>query len=78
MFGKTKPKDDYQLIAMDSLKNNRITMLNGPAGAGKSYLAMTYLFDQFESGKIDKIIIFCNTVATAGAAKLGFYPGTRD
>ena len=28
--------------------------------------------------KIDKIIVFCNTVATKNSAKLGFYPGTRD
>ena len=28
--------------------------------------------------KIDKIIVFCNTVATKDSAKLGFYPGTRD
>jgi predicted ribonuclease YlaK len=31
-----------------------------------------------DRGKIDKIIIFCNTVATKNAAKLGFYPGSRD
>lgn len=31
-----------------------------------------------ESHKIDKIIIFCNTVATKDSAKLGYYPGSRD
>lgn len=31
-----------------------------------------------EKHKIDKIIIFCNTVATINSAKLGFYPGTKD
>ena len=30
-----------------------------------------------EQGKVDKIIVFCNTVATKGSAKLGFYPGSR-
>lgn len=78
MFGKVKSKDAYQFIAMDSLTNNKITMLRGSAGTGKSYLAISYLFSLLEKGKIDKIIIFCNTVATAGSAKLGFYPGTRD
>ena len=33
---------------------------------------------QLEHGKIDKIIIFCNTVATKNSAKLGYLPGTRD
>lgn len=77
MFGDIKPLDFYQRLAIDSLKNNKITMLRGNAGTGKSYLGLGYLFECLECGKISKIIIFCNTVATAGAAKLGFYPGDR-
>lgn len=71
MFGKIKPKDEYQACAMDSLKNNKITMLRGCAGTGKSYLAIGYLFSLLEKGDIDKIVIFCNTIATLGSAKLG-------
>lgn len=78
MFGKVTAKDKYQLAAMDSMKRNQLTVVRGPAGAGKSYLAMSYLFSQLEKNKIDRIIIFCNTVATRGAARLGFYPGTKD
>ena len=79
MFGKIIPKnnDAYQQIALDSLANNQITMLRGPAGSGKSYLAFGHMFSLLEKGKIDKIIVFCNTVATKGSAKLGFYPGSR-
>ena len=80
MFGKIIPKngDPYQHIAMDTLTNNQISMLRGPAGSGKSFLAMGYLMEQLEKGKIDKILIFCNTVAVRGSAKLGYYPGSRD
>lgn len=79
-FGKVKPlKDDpYQALFSDSLMNNIITMVSGPAGSGKTYLSLAYLLHQLERGRIDKIIIFCNTVATKNSAKLGFYPGTRD
>lgn len=77
MFGNISPKDVYQQIAIDSLLNNQINMLRGPAGSGKSYLAFGYMFELLEAGKIDKIIVFCNTVATKGSAKLGFYPGSR-
>lgn len=77
MFGKITPKDEYQQLALDSLMNNQITMLRGPAGTGKSYLAFGYMFQLLEQNKIDKIVIFCNTVATKGSAKLGFYPGSR-
>jgi predicted ribonuclease YlaK len=77
MLGEIKPIDAYQKLAMDSLKHNTLTMLRGAAGTGKSYLGLGYLFNRLEEGYIDKIIIFCNTVATAGSAKLGYYPGSR-
>lgn len=77
MFGEIKPLDPFQKLALDSLKHNQITMLRGTAGTGKSCLALGYLFSKLESGEISKIIIFCNTVATAGSAKLGYYPGSR-
>lgn len=78
MFGKIKAKDIYQKIAMDSIISNTITLLRGPAGTGKSLISLAYLFERLEKGKIDKIIIFCNTVATEGSARLGFYPGSRQ
>lgn len=77
-FGKIKPKDAYQWAAMDSMMRNKLTLLRGPAGSGKSLLALGYLFDQLEKGKIDKIIIFCNPVATKDSCKFGFLPGTAD
>ena len=79
-FGDVKPMkgDVYQAFVADSFTNNKITLVKGPAGSGKSYLSLAYLIHKLERGKIDKIIIFCNTVATKDSAKLGFYPGTRD
>lgn len=77
MFGKISPRDDYQLAALDSLAHNQVSMLRGPAGSGKSLMSFAYMFHLLERGKIDKIIVFCNTVATKGSAKLGYYPGTR-
>ena len=78
MFGKIKPKDVYQQLAMDTLATNTISMIRGAAGTGKSYLSFGYLFNKLEKHEIEKIIIFCNTVATTGSAKLGYYPGSRD
>lgn len=79
MFGRVTPfnNDPYQKIALDSLDKNQVTMLRGSAGSGKSYLAFSHMFSMLERGEVDKIIIFCNTVATKGSAKLGFYPGSR-
>lgn len=41
-------------------------------------MAMAYLFNQLEKGYLDKLYLFCNPVAVRGAARLGFYPGTKD
>ena len=80
MFGDIKPisGDTQQMFAADSLSNNQITMIKGRAGSGKTTLALGYLISQLEKGKIHKIIVFCNTVATKDSAKLGFYPGDRN
>ena len=79
-FGDIKPikGDVYQSFFADSLANNKITLVKGPAGSGKTLMSLGYLIHRLEKNKIDRIIIFCNTVATKDSAKLGYYPGTRD
>lgn len=79
-FGTVKPMkgDAYQSLAFDSLNNNKITMIKGPAGTGKTFISLGFLLHKLERNRIDKIIVFCNTVATKNSAKLGYYPGTRD
>lgn len=72
------PGDAQQMFVADSLCHNKITVVRGPAGSGKSQLSLGCLFWMLEKHKIDKIIIFCNTVAARGAARLGFLPGTRE
>ena len=53
-------------------------MVKGKAGTGKTLLALSFLFSLLERNRIDKIIIFCNTVAARNAARLGFLPGSRE
>lgn len=77
-FGTITPVDIYQKMALDSMRENKLTMLKGPPGSGKSLLAMSYLMSRLESHNIDKIIIFCNPVATINSARLGFYPGDKN
>lgn len=59
-FGRIKAinGDPYQILAIDSLVNNKITMLKGKSGSGKSFLALGYLFHELEKGHINEIIIF--------------------
>lgn len=80
IFGAVKPYngDIYQQCVLNSMSHNQLTMVKGAAGTGKSYLALGYLFYLLDKHKIDKIIVFCNTVATNNSAKLGYYPGSKD
>lgn len=79
-FGKISPYkgDVYQKLAIDSLYNNQLTVFRGKSGVGKSLIGLSFLFSQLECGKIDRIYIFCNPVATKDACRLGFYPGSKD
>lgn len=79
-LGEIRPikGDIYQALLADSLTSNQLTMVKGAAGTGKTLMSLGFLFSQLERNKIDKIIVFCNTVATKDAARLGFYPGSRD
>jgi predicted ribonuclease YlaK len=78
MFGKFKPFDEHQVLALDSMNNNQMTMIKGKAGSGKSLVTLNYAWQQIEKGKYDQLVIFSNPVASKNSAKLGFYPGTRN
>lgn len=78
MLGNLKPLDAYQMCVLDSFQNNQITMVKGKAGSGKSYLSMGFLFNQLEKGKIDRIIMFVNSLPVKNSSSLGYYPGTRE
>lgn len=77
MFGRLKPKDVFQECAIDSLFENKITMIKGKAGAGKSLIALNFAMYMIEKGKADKLIIFTNPQAAKNSVKLGYYPGDR-
>lgn len=72
-FGTMTPtnNDVYQKLLFDSLIHNKITMVRGPAGSGKTQISLGFLMNQLDKGRIDKIVIFCNTVATMHSARLG-------
>jgi predicted ribonuclease YlaK len=76
-LGKFVCKDAQQEAVLDSFYNNKMTMVKGKAGTGKSLLALSYAMSQIEKGKYDKLIVFCNPVATKNAVKLGFLPGSQ-
>lgn len=79
-FGKVSAfkGDPQQKMAIDSLHSNQLTVIRGCAASGKSLLGLSYMFSLLEKGKINRLYIFCNPIASRDAAKLGFYPGSRS
>lgn len=68
--------DEYQMCAINSLYKDRMSVIIGPAGTGKTLLSMAYCLQKIREGA--RVHIFVNPVKTRGAEELGFYPGDRD
>jgi phosphate starvation-inducible PhoH-like protein len=71
------PRSINQEHYIDALENENVNIVlsTGPAGTGKTYVAMLYAFKQLQEGNIDKIAIIRPTVSV-GSNAVGFLPGT--
>lgn len=76
-FDDFKPKDFYQLCAMDSLIHNDLTVLFGGAGSGKTLISLSYIMQQINFGKIEKAVIVFNPAKLKNNEQLGYYSGNR-
>ena len=75
-YGKKGPvhaRTDGQKELLHSLFKNDIVISVGPAGTGKTFLAVAYALSLLEKNEIEKII-FCRPAVEAGES-LGFLPG---
>ncbi len=68
-----KPKTLGQKEYIDKIKNNTITFGVGPAGTGKTYLAMTMATNAFKNNQVSRIIL--TRPAIEAGESLGFLPG---
>ena len=67
------PKTQNQKIYIDAIRQNDLTFGIGPAGTGKTYLAMAMAVSWLLSKQVKRIIL-CRPAVEAGE-KLGFLPG---
>ncbi|MEJ5339826.1 MAG: PhoH family protein [Aquificaceae bacterium] len=67
------PKTHTQSIYVDAIKNNDIVFGIGPAGTGKTYLAMAMALAHLKANRVNKIIL--TRPAVEAGEKLGFLPG---
>ena len=67
-------KTSHQKQLIKAMETSQITFAIGPAGTGKTFLAIAYALSQLNNGKKQKIIL-TRPVVEAGE-NLGFLPGT--
>lgn len=70
---KVKPRTDGQRELMEAIKTHNLTMAIGPAGSGKTYLAISAAVEALEEGKVEKIIL--SRPAMEAGESLGYLPG---
>ncbi len=74
MSGKPiKPKTLGQKQYIDAIRDNMIVFGLGPAGTGKTYLAMAMAITAFKNNEVERIIL--TRPAIEAGEKLGFLPG---
>lgn len=70
---KIKPRSDGQRELMEAIAEKNLTLAMGPAGTGKTYLAISAAVEALEDGKIEKIVL--SRPAMEAGESLGYLPG---
>ncbi|MCI9223900.1 MAG: PhoH family protein [Acutalibacter sp.] len=68
-----KPKTVGQRTYCDNIRDNTVTIGVGPAGTGKTYLAVAMAVTAFRAQQVNRIIL--TRPAVEAGEKLGFLPG---
>lgn len=71
--GKIRPRGKNQLIYVENILSSDVTFGVGPAGTGKTYLAVAAAVDALERQEVRRILL--TRPAVEAGEKLGFLPG---
>jgi phosphate starvation-inducible PhoH-like protein len=69
-----KCKNQRQKEFLNSIDSHEVTICNGLAGSGKTYVALYYALKALEKGQCDKIVLV-KSVTTLDQEDIGFLPG---
>jgi len=70
---KIRPRSDNQRLLMEAIDSKPLTIAVGPAGTGKTYLAISAAVEALEAGSVSRIIL--SRPAVEAGENLGFLPG---
>jgi phosphate starvation-inducible PhoH-like protein len=73
---KIKPQNANQASLMEAMAKHSLVVAAGPAGTGKTYLAITAAVEALEAGRVDRIIL--SRPAVEAGETLGFLPGALE
>ncbi len=68
-----RPRTPGQIKYIDAIRNNELVFAVGPAGTGKTYLAVAMAVDALKNGRVRKIVLV--RPAVEAGESLGFLPG---
>lgn len=68
-----KPRSSNQALYLDNIANHDITIGIGPAGTGKTYLAVAAAVDALQRSAVQRIVL--TRPAVEAGERLGFLPG---
>ncbi len=71
--GALGPRSPGQAAYMDALSKHELLIALGPAGTGKTYLAVAQAVAMLQAGKVDRIVL--SRPAVEAGERLGFLPG---
>ena len=71
------PRSAGQREYLDKIRANDLTICAGPAGAGKTYLAVAAALESIRRGDTERLIL-TRPAVEAGGEKLGFLPGDME
>jgi phosphate starvation-inducible protein PhoH and related proteins len=68
-----RPQSEGQRALLEALDQHHLTLALGPAGTGKTYLAISAAVEAFDSGRVGRIVL--TRPAVEAGENLGFLPG---
>ena len=71
-----KPKSDGQAELMKAIDDRNLVLALGPAGTGKTYLAIAKAVEALEAGKVGRIVL--SRPAIEAGESIGFLPGDME
>ncbi|TGY88176.1 PhoH family protein [Marinicauda algicola] len=71
-----KPRSDGQAKLMQAIDEHNLVMALGPAGTGKTYLAVAKAVEALEAGEIGRIVL--SRPAVEAGESIGFLPGAME